>query len=102
MVDLIEKNIEKIQALCKEYNVKKLEVFGSAIIPEKFSPKSEIDMLVEFLPSEQGMIGYNYLRLLSELKRVLGREVDLIETEAIKNPYFIKGIQQNREDIYNA
>ena len=102
MVELLKKNVRKIQALCKEYNVKKLEVFGSAIMPEKFSSQSDIDMLVEFFPSEQGMIGRNYLRLLSELKRILGREVDLIETEAIKNPYFLKGIEGNRKDIYNA
>jgi len=38
----------------------------------------------------------------TELENLLGRNVDLLEPEAIVNPYVLKSIKGNRESVYAA
>jgi predicted nucleotidyltransferase len=38
----------------------------------------------------------------TELERLLGRTVDLLEPEAIVNPYVLASIKRNRETVYAA
>jgi len=45
MQRLIEKNMDKIKALCMTYNVKTLFAFGS-VCTDKFNEQSDIDLLV--------------------------------------------------------
>ena len=55
MIDLIEDNYESLRRLCKQYRVKRLEVFGSALSGDGFdAEKSDLDFLVEFLPLAPG------------------------------------------------
>ena len=92
-----------IAALCRQYGVKRLEVFGSAARGTDFDPaRSDADFLVEFGPGCSTDLLGDYFRLKDELTGILGREVDLIEFGALRNPYVIEGINEDRELLYAA
>ena len=42
----------------------------------------------------------NYYNLKDSLQEVLGREVDLLEEQAIKNPYLRKSVDSSKMLIY--
>ncbi len=103
MISFIEENYESLKRLCKQYRVKRFEVFGSALTGEGFDPKnSDLDFLVEFLPLQPGEHADAYFGLLEALQDLFTRSIDLVETKAIRNPYFLESINQNRKEIYAA
>ena len=103
MISFIEENYESLKRLCKQYRVKRFEVFGSALTGEGFDPKnSDLDFLVEFLPLQPGEHANAYFGLLEALQDLFTRSIDLVETKAIRNPYFLESINQNRKEIYAA
>jgi hypothetical protein len=103
MVSIVEDNLGKITELCLKYNVRRLELFGSALTGENFDAEtSDVDFLVEFLPLEAGEHAHTYFGLLKELGSTLGRKVDLVMTRAIKNRYFLESVNQNRQVVYAA
>jgi predicted nucleotidyltransferase len=66
----------KLASLCKRYHIRKLAFFGS-VLRDDFSPKSDVDILVEF---EEGHIpGLGFIDIQDDLSKLLGgREVDLV------------------------
>ena len=99
-MNLITQNIEQVLALCKKYKVKSMYVFGSILTP-RFNDKSDVDLLVNF-SSDIDYLSYadNILDLYSELKTLLGRNIDLVDESAIKNPYFKKEVERTKQLIY--
>lgn len=102
MLELIEKHLSEIQLICSQFNVSRLEIFGSALSENFAQTSSDIDLLVEFKPLKQGRDADTYFGLLESLKNLLGRDVDLVMTKAIRNPYFLQKINQNRKVLYAA
>ncbi len=103
MIIFIEENYELLKRLCKQYRVKRFEVFGSALTGEGFDPEnSDLDFLVEFLPLQPGEHADAYFGLLEALQDLFRRSIDLVESKAIRNPYFLESINQNRKEIYAA
>jgi predicted nucleotidyltransferase len=88
-----------IASLCKQYNVKLLYAFGS-VLTDKFNDKSDVDLIVSFnqIPVEDYVD--NYFDLKFTLQDILKRPVDLLEEQAIKNPYFLQNINSTRQLIY--
>lgn len=96
---IIDKNRDKITALCKKYKVSRLFVFGS-ILNDNFKKTSDIDLLVDF--SEVDLYDYadNYFNFKISLEKLLKREIDLLENKAINNPYLRKSIDSSKQMIY--
>lgn len=96
---IVERNMDMIKALCEKHKVSKLFVFGS-ILTEKFSKTSDIDLIVDF--SEIDLYNYadNYFDLKKSLENLFKREVDLLEDQAIKNPYLRQSIESSKKLIY--
>ena len=94
---LLEKN--KISELCKNHNVEKLYLFGSAT-NDSFSSKSDVDLLVSF--KNVDLVNYfgNYTSLKEKFKKLFKRDVDLLEEQTLKNPILINSINKNKELIY--
>ena len=91
-----------ISIICKRYRVSKLDVFGSAARNHDFNPTdSDADFLIEFAPEVQVGLG-EFICIKTELEKLLGRHVDLLEPEAIVNPYVLASINRNRESVYAA
>jgi hypothetical protein len=74
-------------------------LFGSAL-NENFTEKSDIDFLVRFKPIELAEYFENYMNFKESLKNLLGREIDLLEEQTLKNPILIKSINQSKELVY--
>ena len=98
----IEEKRGEIEALCRRYRVRRLELFGSAV-GDRFDPRtSDFDFLVEFEGLPPAEHSRCYFGLLFALTDLLGRGVDLVETGAIRNPYFLRAIAKDRVILYAA
>ena len=98
---LIKRNMAQIVALCEKHKVMQLYVFGS-ILTGKFNKNSDIDFTVVFdkdaLPLS--VYGENYFHFKFALEDLLKRDVDLVEYNAIKNPYFKEELDETKQIIY--
>ncbi len=95
----IDSYMKNITALCDKYKVAKLFVFGS-VLTDKFNEKSDIDFLVDFKKDKVDDYFNNYFDFKYSLEDVFGRKVDLLEDQAIKNPYLRKNIDATKMLIY--
>lgn len=95
----LEKHKSEIYKLCQTHKVKALYAFGS-VITEKFNEQSDVDLVVDFQQIDVLDYADNYFDLKFSLEDVLKREVDLLEEKAIKNPYFRKNLNEQRQLIY--
>jgi len=98
-MNILQQYISKIEELCKIYNVKQLYAFGS-VLTDKFNSDSDIDLIVNFnkIPLENHADNYFDFKFL--LQDMFNRPVDLLEEQAIKNPYFIQNINKKKQLIY--
>ena len=98
-MNLIEANKKKIDALCLKHKVKRLFVFGS-VLTDRFSSKSDVDFLVDFDKSQIEDYFDNFFELKYGLESALRRDVDLVESQAIKNRYFQQNVEHTKKLIY--
>ena len=96
---LIERNMAEIVALCEKHKVLELYVFGSVLTPH-FKKNSDVDFTVVFDKSAVGDYFTNYFDFKFALEDLLHRDVDLIEYNAIRNPFFKEEVDQTRKVIY--
>ena len=96
---LINNHIESLTALCNKYNVEKMYVFGSAL-NSNFNANRDIDFLVKFKNIELSTYFENYMNFKENLKKLFGREVDLLEEQTLRNPILIKSINRSKELVY--
>jgi uncharacterized protein len=102
MAPIIENNLEAIHALCRRFEVAKLEIFGSAA-GESFDPQhSDVDLLVSFAASPTMNRAQQYFGLLAELEKLFGRKVDLLMPRGLRNRYLIRSIDSTRRQLYAA
>jgi predicted nucleotidyltransferase len=100
--DLVSKN-EALAALCREYGVSRLELFGSAARGRDFDPQtSDMDFLVAFTPDFPMSPLKQFFGLAQELEALLGRRVDLVEAASVQNPFVQTAINRSREVVYGA
>jgi uncharacterized protein len=100
---IIAEHLEAIRALCREFGVARLEVFGSVCTPDFDPERSDVDFLVEYPPDyDLGPWAARYLALQEALTDLLGRKVDLVMTRAVRKKYFLQSINQTRQLLYAA
>ena len=100
MTQIIEQNRDKLINLCKKYKVAELDVFGSAAMDDFDEDVSDIDFLVEFDETVKENRFDNFFSMLEELQKLFNRPIDLVEAGGLKNPYFIKRVNQTKRKIY--
>ncbi|SHN24301.1 nucleotidyltransferase family protein [Cryptosporangium aurantiacum] len=92
----------EIEALCRDYGVRRLDVFGSAAAGPFDPAASDVDVLVEFDSTRDTDYVESFFGLKEGLEAVLGRPVDLVSVTSIRNPYFREEILRTRENVYAA
>ena len=92
--------LRQIEDFCRRWKIKEFALFGS-VLREDFQPDSDIDVLVSFEP-DGGITFDNRVEMLDELAEIFGREVDLVEKDAIRNPFRRHEILTTREVVYAA
>lgn len=100
---LIESNINKINALCRKYKVRKLYVFGS-ILTDRFNDSSDIDFSVDFdrdsIYKENLDWADIFFSFMHDLEAIFHRKVDLVIDDYIQNIYFRKEVDNTKQLIY--
>jgi len=91
---------KKIAAFCKRWKISEFSFFGS-VLREDFRPDSDVDVLVSFVPNA-GWSLWDLITMQEELEAMFNRKVDLLEKEAIRNPYRRHSILTGREILYAA
>ena len=86
----------KLEALCREYHVQRLAVFGSVARGED-TPGSDLDLLVEFEPGRTP--GLAYFSLQDELSYLFGQTVDL-NTPGFLSILFRDQVMQNSKTLF--
>jgi len=99
---LLEGRKEAVFTLCRRYHVACLEVFGSAASGPFDPARSDLDFLVRLQPTTPEEHADRYFGLLADLQDLFGCHIDLVETEAIENPYFLQAIEPSRTVMYAA
>ena len=98
---IAEKRTE-LARICQKHHVRHLELFGSAATDSSDSERSDVDCLVEFEELTPVEHAEAFFGLLEDLEGLFGCEVDLVERRAIRNPYFLEAIEQQRITLYAA
>ena len=102
MTSVVQDNREAVEQLCRQFRVRRLELFGSAV-GKAFDPKtSDLDFLVDFEDLKPEEYADTYFGLLEGLQELFRRNVDLVMVSAVKNPYFLESIERTRTLLYAA
>ena len=97
----LTRQLPHIVALCEQYGVEHLELFGSATGPEFNPESSDLDFLVELDAQTRGSRARRWIELAEALEKLLGRHVDLVNPRYIRNPYFLQAVNNSRTVIYD-
>jgi predicted nucleotidyltransferase len=96
----IELNMPILEAFCRQWKVRELALFGS-VLRSDFSPESDIDVLVTFEPDAPWSL-WDLMDMQEQLANLLGRRVDLIEADALRNPFRRHEILRTKKVVYAA
>lgn len=92
--------MEKIRDFCQRWKIVEFALFGS-VLRDDFRPDSDVDVLLRF-EENAGWSLYDIVDMKDELKTIFGREVDVVEKEAIRNPYRRRTLLADQEVLYAA
>lgn len=91
---------EQIQGFSRKWKIREFSLFGS-VLRDDFRPDSDVDVLVSFHPNA-GWSLWDLFDMQDELAALFGRPVDLIEKEALRNPFRRHEILTTRQVLYAA
>ena len=90
----------KIADLCRRHHVRRFSLFGS-VLRDDFGPQSDVDVLISFAPGISPTLA-DLAVMREELEALFNKNVDLVEEEAIRNPYRRAFIFNGRKILYAA
>jgi len=99
---LIEQHRPQLLALCRKYDVRRLDIMGSGARDDFDPARSDLDFVVEFNHFTVDNAADRFLGLMVDLEDLFGRRVDLISYRAIRNPYFKQVVDNTRVMLYAA
>jgi len=99
---LIEQHRPQLLALCRKYDVRRLDLIGSAARDDFDAARSDLDFVVEFNNFTVANAADRYLGLMVDLEDLFGRKIDLVSYRAIRNPYFKQVVDNTRVMLYAA
>jgi uncharacterized protein len=89
---------KQIIKFCRRWQVIEFSLFGSAL-REDFAQDSDVDVLVRFAPEAKISL-FDMAQMQIELEQLFQRSVDLLEKDALRNPYRKREIMHNAQVIY--
>ena len=85
---------------CKRWGVTEFSLFGS-VLREDFRPDSDVDVLVTFSKDAQISL-FDLVQMKLDLEKTFRRPVDIIEKDALENPFRKREILRTAQVIYVA
>ncbi len=92
-------DIERLRRFCTEHGVRRVRIYGSATRPDFDLTRSDVDVLLDFLPGRTP--GFAFFTLSDELAAVFGRRVD-VNTEEMLSEHFRDEVLRQARVIYDA
>ncbi len=92
----------EVASLCEALGVERLYLFGSATQESTLAEVRDLDFLVQFKPMPPVEYAQNYFRLMEELEELFQAPVDLVERQAIENPYLKEAVEETKVSLYGA
>ncbi len=83
-----------IAKAARRYGATRIALFGSATENDAGVVPRDLDVAVRFDPGDARSRAELYFGLRDELERISGMRVDLVETDAVENPYLREAIAQ--------
>lgn len=88
---------ERLAAFCRAHGIRKVSLFGS-VLRDDFDPaRSDVDVLVEFLPAR--IPGWEFFGWGEDLTPVFGRTVDLHTPDSLSK-YFRDEVLREAVNVY--
>lgn len=95
--------LEAVADLCLKHRVLRLALFGSGASGRFDAARgSDLDFLAEFQPMSPREHAGAYFGLMEDLGLLLEVPIDLVESAAIRNPYFQKAVRNTEVVLYEA
>ena len=82
----------------RRWKVREFSLFGS-VLREDFGPASDVDVLISFDEDAPWSL-WDLTTMQDELTVLIGRQVDLVEREGLRNPFRRERILSTRKVIY--
>jgi predicted nucleotidyltransferase len=92
---------EQLAEFARKWRIVELSLFGSVVEPSEFRPDSDVDVLVAFEPDAPWSL-WEIAQMKIELEDLFGRDVDIVERDAIRNRLRRQHIMQHRKIVYAA
>jgi hypothetical protein len=89
---------DQIASFAQRWRVTELALFGS-VLRDDFDADSDVDVLVSFEPTVTWSL-WDLITMKDELSLIVGRNVDLVEKEGLRNPFRRQHILSGRKVIY--
>lgn len=99
MASIVTSKLREIEALCRQYGVRRLDLFGSAARGES-TADSDLDFLVDLGDREPVHYASAYFGLKEALEALFGCPVDLVTPPALANPHFRSRIEAEHVRLY--
>ena len=100
MIDIVTDHRDAIAALCRQYGVLRLDLFGSAATGDFDPASSDLDFIADFADTDlPGYLG-RFLDFADALEALFGRPVDLLTENMIRNRYFRQSVEATRQHVY--
>jgi predicted nucleotidyltransferase len=87
----------RLARFCEERGIRKLSVFGSVLRPDFDPQRSDVDVVVEFLPGARP--GLKFFGYGEELAQIIGHKVDF-NTPGWLSHYFRDDILREAHTLY--
>ena len=104
MNDALTNNIEiprgAIRDFAERWGIRSVALFGS-VLRDDFDERSDLDVLISFKSGNDADL-FDLIEMKHELQDLFQRPVDLVEREALVNPYRKKEILNHNRTIYAA
>lgn len=90
---------ELVSPACQQFGVRELSLFGSQVRGDAHA-ESDFDFVVTFDRSKDGRLSDRFFGLLFYLEDHLSAQIDLLEQDAIRNPYLKEAIEEEKKILY--
>jgi predicted nucleotidyltransferase len=91
---------KQIAEFCRRWKVVEFSLFGS-VLRNDFRPDSDVDVLVTFAPDAEVSL-FDLVEMKLELESLFNRPVDVVEKDALRNPFRKREILSTAQVIYAA
>ena len=89
-----------LRALCRQFGVPQLYVFGSAVTEQFDASRSDLDVLATAPPLAPLAQGEALLAFWNALESLSQRRVDLLTPDSLQNPFLKAEIEQTKYLVY--